>query len=105
MNKQRKLVLQVLNGPLDGAVLTLQSDTAWSCAGSGPLVFPWDDELGKPQACFIADEQGWSLQSFKSPHGTHRMNQRERLTEGRIQLAEGDLLGASSTWLLVHQVV
>jgi hypothetical protein len=103
MNEQRKLVLEVLTGPLDGATFAFQKNTEWSRAGDGPLAFPWDDELGKPQARFTVDERGWSLESFKSPHGTHRVNQGERITTGRIQPAEGDVLKASSTWLLVRQ--
>ncbi len=49
------------------------------------------------------DEQGWSLESRKSPHGTYRVNQEEKV-QGRIQLEKDDILKASHTWLLVREV-
>ena len=104
MSDQQQLMLEILSGPLDGAAITLEAEAEWSRAGDGPLIFPWDDELGSPQARFTVDEQGWSLQCSKSPHGTHRINKEERVTEARLQLAQGDLLKASHTWLLIHQV-
>jgi hypothetical protein len=102
MKEGRSLTLEILSGPLDGAAITLKEEAEWSRAGDGPLAFPWDDELGEPQACFQVDEAGWSLEGYKSPHGTYRINQGERVSTGKIQLAKGDLLKASATWLLVH---
>ena len=104
MKKPPHLILEVLSGPLDGAVVRLQADAQWSRAADGLLAFPWDDELGMPQARLVADEQGWSLESVTSPHGTYRANQEERV-EGRIQLAQGDVLKASRTWLVVRQIL
>ena len=104
MSQGRRLVLEVLSGPLDGAAITLEAEVEWSRAGNGPVTFPWDGELGSPQGHFAVDEQGWGLQCVKSPHGTYRVNREERVTEARIQLAEGDLLKASHTWLLIRQI-
>ena len=98
-----KLLLEVLSGPLDGAVIELERETEWTCAGVGPLNFPWDDELGKPQARFIVGAEGWSLEAGRAPHGTHRVNKDERLKAGdSIRLGKGDVLNASRSWLLVR---
>ncbi len=104
MSQERKLVLEILNGPLDGAVITLTAAAEWTTAGAGPLAFPWDGELGKPQARLVPDESGWSLEGVRSPHGTYRVNREERITKGTLQLAGGDILRGSNTWLLVRQV-
>lgn len=102
MSDQPKLTLEILSGPLDGATVVITEETAWRGAGKGPLAFPWDEELGQPQASFLPGETGWQLQVRESPHGTYRLNSGERLRAGTIQLAEGDILKASSTWLLVR---
>jgi hypothetical protein len=97
------LELEVLTGPLDGHIISLQADAEWTGAGSGPLAFPWDDELGEPQVLLTLDEHGWGIESRKSPHGTYRINQEEKV-QGRIQLEQGDVLKASNTWLLIHRL-
>lgn len=104
MSEQQKLVIEILSGPLDGLVIALHKEAEWTCAAGGPLAFPWDDELGEPQARFTVDESGWSLEGCKSPHGMYRINQQERIGKDKIQLAEGDILKASSTWVLVREV-
>jgi len=103
MSKQQKLVLEVLSGPLDGATITLETNTEWDCAGDGPLAFPWDDELGKPQARFTVGEGGWWLEGLDAPHGTYQINREEQITE-KVQLENRDILKASQTWLLVHRI-
>lgn len=95
------LRLEVLNGPLDGAVVALDKDTEWTRARQGPLAFPWDEELGEPQAHFRPDENGWTLTGHSVAHGTYRVNTNEKVTES-VQLQSGDVLKASDTWLLVH---
>jgi hypothetical protein len=102
MSDERKLVLEVLSGPLDGAILTLQAGADWSRAGDGPLVFPWEAELGEPQARFTAEEAGWWLEGMDTPHGTYRVNQEEKV-RSKVQLEEQDLLKACGTWLLVRE--
>ncbi len=104
MSQARSLVLEVLSGPLDGATITLTAGAELTCAGAGPLAFPWDDELGKPQARFVIAEAGWSLEGIKSPHGTYCINREKRIGEGVLPLAPGDLLKASATWLLVREM-
>jgi hypothetical protein len=103
MSEGRALELEVMSGPLDGHVVSLQADAEWTAAENGPLTFPWDDELGKPQARLTRDEQGWSLESIKSRHGTHRVN-RDETVQGRIRLETGDVLKASCTWLIVRRI-
>ncbi len=98
---ENKLQLEIVSGPLDGAIITLELETQWSCTGEGRLIFPWDEELGEPQAVFSKDEEDWSLEDIPSPHGTYRANQGERI-EGKIILDEGDMIKASNTWLLVQ---
>ena len=106
MNKTKTLTLEILNGPLDGSTITLTAETEWGQAGDGLLSFPWDKELGTPQARFVPDAQGWTLQGVNSPHGTYRVNseEQERITTETLQLAEGDILKASDTWLVVRDV-
>ncbi len=96
-----KLILEVLTGPLDGATRSLDAESEWSRAGIGPLSFPWDTELGTPQARFRPTQEGWSLEGSKAPHGTYRLNREERVT-APISLSAGDILKASNTWLLVR---
>lgn len=102
MSAYPKLILEIISGPLDGALITLDADTVWGKAGTGPLTFPWDDELGETQARFIVDEAGWQVESMKSPHGTYLVNKGERINE-KVQLTHGDLLKASQTWLFVQK--
>ena len=104
MSAEHALALEVLNGPLDGAIITLTTESEWSRVGEGPLVFPWDKELGSPQARFAPGEEGWQLQGIRSAHGTYRINSNERIVEGQLQLAQGDVLKASQTWLQVRLV-
>jgi hypothetical protein len=97
-----KLSLEILNGPLDGQVVTLEAETTWGKEGEGPLIFPWDRELGTPQARFFPQGEGWWLEGHSAPHGTYCVNRGERV-EGKVQLEAGYLLKASDTWLLVRQ--
>lgn len=101
MDVKRQLLLEVINGPLDGALITLEEETEWSRAGAGPLTFPWDDELGHPQARLKPEEEDWSLETFESAHGTYRINRDERV-KGNIKLEMDDVIQASKTWLLVR---
>jgi hypothetical protein len=98
-----KLSLELLNGPLDGQVVTLETEATWGKEGKGPLIFPWDTELGTPQARFFVEGESWWLEGHSAPHGTHCVNRGERV-EGKTQLEAGDLLKASDTWLLVSQI-
>lgn len=103
MSEATTLTVEVLSGPLDGAVMTISAGCEWQCETGSPLSFPWDEELGNPQASFEYDQAyGWQLRCFQSSHGTYRMNRGERLSEGSIVLAGGDILKASDTWLLVR---
>ncbi len=103
MREERSLILEILSGPLDGASITLESDAEWGRAGEGPLAFPWDAELGAPQARFTVEGGRWRLEGLDAPHGTYRVNREERLTGRRVQVERGDILKASQTWLLVRQ--
>ncbi len=100
-----KLVLEVLTGPLDGATRSLAGEAEWSRAGTGPLSFPWDAELGTPQARIRPTQDGWSLEGVKSLHGTYRMgaNGPDKIA-GPTAVRPGDLLKASVTWLLVREI-
>lgn len=97
-----ELTLEVLIGPLDGAKVVLTEDTAWSRNGDGPLAFPWDAELGEPQAMFSVDEQGWWIESVSSLHGTYRlMRGKPKRIRVKTLLSKDDVLKASMTLLLV----
>ena len=99
----KKLVLEILNGPLDGHKVKLEKEILWSKKGEGPLIFPWDTELGDPQARFFCEENAWWLEGLKTKHGTYRLNREERI-EGKVRLEARDMLKASESWLLVHQI-
>ena len=104
MSTHRRLTLEVLSGPLDGAAILLEGKADWRQTGTGPLAFPWDDELGEPQARFTVNEQGWRVEGLESPHGTYQVNAGERITD-TVSLNPGDLLKASQTWLRVQDIV
>lgn len=103
MNDHR-LEIEVLSGPLDGAILVVEEDAEWTRAGGGPLAFPWDWELGEPQARLSCQGDGWHLEGLAAAHGTYCVSRGERLKEGATaRLEEGDMLKASYTWLLVQK--
>lgn len=96
-----KLSLEILNGPLDGEVVTLEGETVWSKEGEGSLSFPWDEELGTPQARFFVEDGKWWLKVSSTRRSTrHNM---ERI-EDKAPLEKGDLLKAADTWLRVNGV-
>ncbi len=99
----KKLILEILTGPLDGHIVALEEETTWGMQGEGALVFPWDEELGDRQARFFLEGGKWRLEGYDAPHGTYCVNRKEREGE-KIELEEGDILKASDTWLLVRQV-
>ena len=99
----QELTLEILTGPLDGLVLSLEEAAEWSKENEGELGFPWDEGLGAPQARFLVQDQSWWLEGHAAPHGTYCVN-REGRVEGRIRLEPGDVLRASDTWLLVREV-
>jgi len=97
------LVLEVLSGPLDGVAITLETEAEWGRTGETPLSFPWDAELGQPQARFTVEDDGWYLEGLDALHGTYRINREERVTGEKVKLKGGDILKASQTWLLIGQ--
>jgi hypothetical protein len=104
MVEQRLLTLEVLSGPLDGAIVLLQTDSDWSRIGNDRLCFPWDVELGAPQARFVFEHGRWYLEGLDAPHQTHLVNRRQRIAKGiRVVLEAGDLLKGGRTWLLVRR--
>lgn len=100
MSNSTPLILEILSGPSDGANIELSGKAAWTKTPGSPLSFPWDEELGEPQATFSPEARGWTLIPHHSSHHTYRMNTEERV-ETKIFLAAGDTLKASRTWLLV----
>lgn len=99
-----KLVLECLNGPLDGHRIELEAETEWRRTGEGPLAFPWDAELGDPQARFTPQDNGWWIEGYQAPHGTYRLTGEGEKVSQPVRLSDGDVLKASQTWLLVRQV-
>ena len=94
------LKLEVLSGPLDGAHLTLTAETDWTRQPGSPLSFPWDTELGQPQARFVPGEQGGRLEPLQAQRGTHLLRPGAE-DDLPATLQAGDVLKASSTWLRV----
>ena len=99
----RSLTLEVLNGPLDGAEIQITAETAWTKGLGGPLSFPWDNELGEPQAVITPSENGWFLVPNPSAQGIYRINTKEIIKE-KFVLSTDDVLKAGCTWLLVKKV-
>jgi hypothetical protein len=101
MSEHPKLTLEILSGPLDGHTIVLNSNAEWTRLPGSPLSFPWDDELGEPQAHFARLEDGWQLQAAQGARrGTHILR---RAGDDHLpaSLETGDILKASHTWLLV----
>jgi hypothetical protein len=102
MSESQALRLEILSGPLDGAEIRLEADTEWRRMPGSPLSFPWDEELGEPQARFTQDEAGWGIEGLPSPHGTYRISpRRAEQIETRTALNAGDILKGSKTWIRV----
>ena len=94
-----KLVLECINGPLDGLQIELQTESEWRCTGEGPLAFPWDTELGDPQARLTPQENAWWIEGYAAAHGTYQIN-RDPATVPvgeKIRLEVGAVLKASGT--------
>jgi hypothetical protein len=100
MSEISPLELEVLTGPLDGTHLHLTAETAWTRQPGSPLSFPWDTELGQPQARFVPGEQGWRLEPANAKRGTHLLRP-DAEDELPATLQAGDVLKASHTWLRV----
>lgn len=101
---KKQLILECLNGPLDGYsfVLDFATGVFWGKQCESVLTFPWDYELGEHQARFFYEDESWWLESFPNqPHGTYRLNTQDRVQD-KIKLSEGDILKASKTWLRVR---
>ena len=98
-----KLSLEILNGPLDGQIVTLETEALWGKEGDSPLSLPWDAQLGSPQARFFPEGDKWWIEGYDAPHGTYCLN-RETKIEKKMQIEPGDLLKASETWMRVSQV-
>lgn len=98
---EAKLKLEVVNGPLDGHTITIEAETTWSKDGEGALIFPWDTELGTPQARFFKEGNNWFIEGCQASHGTyHNMEP----VETKVKLKKEDLLKASDTWIMIHKI-
>jgi hypothetical protein len=102
MDTGRSLLLEALSGPLDGVLITLETEADWTRSDEGPLAFPWDRELGQPQARFTPVAGGWQMEGSDAARGTWHINREARVV-GTVPLTAGDMLRASTTWLLVRQ--
>jgi hypothetical protein len=104
MSEQAKLEVEILTGPLDGYIITLEIETELTRLTGGLLAFPWDDELGQPQCRFIFDGVKWLIEPNDSPHGTYILNRDIKLSE-KIIVQKGDLLKASRTWMIIRNIL
>jgi hypothetical protein len=103
MSESQGLTLEILSGPLDGAEIRLEAETEWRHTPGSQLSFPWDEELGEPQARLTQEEEGWSIEVFPSLHRTYRFRPRwvEQI-EASTVLKAGDVLKSSKTWMRVR---
>ncbi|MCP4373505.1 MAG: hypothetical protein GY797_36190 [Deltaproteobacteria bacterium] len=81
----------------------METETLWGKEVDSPLSFPWDTELGSPQARFFPEEGRWWIEGYEAPHGTYNINRQQRIEEKK-QIEKGDFLKASDTWLIVNKV-
>ncbi len=95
-----KLSLQILNGPLDGQEVILIKETSWTKSGSDELSFPWEEELGTPQAKFFSQDGKWYIEGHEASHGTYCLNQKVKILE-KMQVKKGDLLVANKIFLKI----
>jgi len=103
MDKGKKLDIEVLTGPLDGHVITIEDKAEWTCLAGGLLAFPWDTELGQPQSWFMVEEEDWLIEPISSSHGTYIFNREMKLSEKTV-LQKGDILKASKTWIMIKDM-
>lgn len=96
-----QLTLEIVSGPLDGLEITLKETAEWGRSGDRPLSFPWDEELGAPQARFLVETERWWMEPL--PNGRSTRHNMEPI-EGKVPLAKGDLLKATNTWLLITEI-
>jgi hypothetical protein len=99
----KQLTIEILSGPLDGAKLILDSETEWTSKAGSLLSFPWDAELGSPQALFKPTTSGWQLEGTNAKRGTHilRHDTEDRLP---VVLQVDDIVKASSTWMRIKNI-
>jgi hypothetical protein len=103
MTASAQLTLEILSGPLDGCIISLDSSADWTGQAGSPLSFPWDKELDAPQAQLKPGRNGWTLHPTPATRrNTHLMRPD---SEPRLPttLQTGDLLKAGDTWLLVRE--
>jgi hypothetical protein len=103
MTTSALLTLEILSGPLDGCIVSLDSSADWTRGAGSPLSFPWDDELDAPQAQIKLGRNGWTLHPAPATRrNTHllRPGSKPRLP---ATLQPGDLLKAGNTWLRVQE--
>lgn len=98
---QPKLTLEILSGPLDGHLVTFDAATEWSRTGAGALSFPWDEELGAPQARFTFTDDTWWLEPIGGARSTRHNGEQ---VQAKVKLDTGDYLKAANTWLQVKQM-
>jgi hypothetical protein len=103
MSDSGSIVLEVLSGPLDGERIELREAAEWSRIGKGPLVFPWDVELGAPQARVVPGPEGWTLEPIALLQSISLITRDEKVS-GPVLLVEGDVLRAATCWLRVEAI-
>jgi hypothetical protein len=83
--------------------VVLTGETPWGKQSKSPLGFPWDLELGNPQARFFPDAGAWWIEALTALHATERIRRKgqKECIAGKVRLEPGDLLRASETWLRV----
>jgi hypothetical protein len=99
----KPLILEILSGPLDGQQIVLTGGAQWGRQAEGPLSFPWDAELGTPQAMITVEDDVWYIEAPSTPHPTERFGrtERTRALTGKTRLEPGDILRAGVTWLQI----
>jgi hypothetical protein len=103
MTTSAQLTLEILSGPLDGCIISLDSSADWTSEPGSPLSFPWDEELDAPQAQLKPDRDGWTLHPTPATRRNTHLLRPDSEARLPAALQPGDILKAGNTWLLVRE--
>ncbi len=100
------LEIEIISGPQDGTIIILTEEdhtTLWTKDIGSKLSFPWDTELGSPQAIIRHKGDEWEIEAYDSPHGLYVMNGDGKLL-GIKKIKKGQIYRANYTWLKMKNI-
>jgi len=100
------LEIEIISGPQDGMIITLTEEnliTQWTRDNGSLLSFPWDKELGSPQAVIRYQGGVWEIESQDALHGLYVMNGGGKIS-GTNKIEIGQIYRANYTWLKIKNI-